>query len=617
MMEVNSLLDGKYKILSLLGSGGMGSVFLAHHIGLDRQVALKVVMLPVDDDVRRLKSRFEREAAILCALQQRNIVGFYGYGIDGNCQYIAMEYIVGESLRQRLSCGALPIDLTISIMEQVCSGLLYAHKHDVVHRDLKPENIMLVCDENDAGPLTVKLIDFGLACFDNKETNQKLTEAGFMVGTVEYASPEQCKGETVDHRSDIYSVGCVLHHCLSGEPPFQAPHSLVVMQQHVVGTPTLLQDDAMANDLPADMLHILRRSLAKSADERYQHLDELLQDLQEIKQKLDATGVMPKGKSVARKSIPGHSSAKSKLNKAVLLGLSACVVLGMASLYVWSSGLLGPRNSSQELQVPSPIYRNAQYELAEGRRFLRANEFDRSVRHFRAALEMATNSKNGLVTRAEALEGLGDVYKEMDRPKVAKGFYLQALGLVPDKPFNPDYVSVLLLIANEARECGDVNAVDFYKRAIEYCGRDNPRQCRDCYLDLGSCYLISDPKTALKYYVQARKITEEETLPVNSWGTMGMGISCMHLNKTAEAVHFLKQARLEFLERSAVNGNGLAQTDMELVGYYLLHLPDHKVEARELVQEVLNIDEDKTPLRVKINIREFKAAAREALKKLE
>jgi serine/threonine protein kinase len=212
---------GPYEIVGLLGAGGMGEVYRAHDVRLGREVAVKVLPEVFAHDPER-RARFEREARAVAALSHPNILAIHDYGTHEAVTYAVMELLAGETLRSRLAKGPLPWREATAVGGAVAEGLAAAHAKGIVHRDLKPENLFLTTDGR------VKILDFGLARVDTESTDQRetvyLTAAtgpGTVLGTISYMSPEQVRGLTVDARSDVFSLGCVLYEMLAGRRPFQ------------------------------------------------------------------------------------------------------------------------------------------------------------------------------------------------------------------------------------------------------------------------------------------------------------------------------------------------------------------------------------------------------------
>jgi len=242
---IGTLVDGRYRILSRLGDGGMGIVYRAEHTHLNKEFALKV-MRPTRDAVDR--QRFDQEARLAARIRHRNVVEISDFGILPTGQpYFVMELMRGETLGDAIYQGRIKPLLACLIGAQVASGLQAVHKQNVVHRDLKPDNIFLLDpdaaasgedreggDSDPPGQVNfVKIMDFGIA----KSIDNKLTGTGMTLGTPEYMSPEQATGEKLDWRSDQYSLGCILYEMLTGELPFGGKSAFEVMNKHLTAQP--------------------------------------------------------------------------------------------------------------------------------------------------------------------------------------------------------------------------------------------------------------------------------------------------------------------------------------------------------------------------------------------
>ena len=219
--ERGAVIAGRYRIEREIGRGGMATVFVAHDIRHDRQVALKFIHAEVAD--RQATERFRREIALLAGLQHPNILPLYDSGESDGALYYVMPHIAGESLRGRISREKqLPVSDAIHLAREIADALGYAHAHDVIHRDIKPENILL--SEGHA-----LVCDFGIARAVSRAGGRRLTDAGFAVGTISYMSPEQGAGDPVDGRSDLYSLGCVAYEMLTGSVPFSGPSAIAII----------------------------------------------------------------------------------------------------------------------------------------------------------------------------------------------------------------------------------------------------------------------------------------------------------------------------------------------------------------------------------------------------
>ncbi|HEY6139007.1 MAG TPA: serine/threonine-protein kinase [Thermoanaerobaculia bacterium] len=269
---MNVLKVGRYRVLEHLGRGASADVYLAEDTVMRRKVALKLLR-GRDAEARQLQ-RFEREAQCASMLNHPNVVTVYDIGVDAGVHYIASEYIEGETLRQRLVRGPLPVAEAVAIAAGVTSALVAAHEAWIVHRDVKPENIMLRRDRG------VKVLDFGVATLaGGGDSSDPLRRPGALVGTLHYLSPEQVRGEPIiDTRSDIYSTGVVLYEMLAGYAPFTGDTPLDVLAAIVEGEPPPLPDS-----IPLALHTITEKAMRKSIYDRWQTATELAERLFELR----------------------------------------------------------------------------------------------------------------------------------------------------------------------------------------------------------------------------------------------------------------------------------------------------------------------------------------------
>jgi serine/threonine protein kinase/Flp pilus assembly protein TadD len=276
-----------YRILSKLGAGGMGEVYLAEDIRLNRKVAIKILPLKSRQD-ERANRRFLREAQTAAKLDHPNICPIYEVGEEEPYSFIALQYVEGETLARYIQRKALGLREALGVAVQVAAALAEAHAQGVVHRDIKPQNIMLTPRGQ------VKVLDFGLAkvlhdrqsADTGAETESLLTEPGVIVGTVLYMSPEQVRGEEVDGRSDIFSLGTVCYELLSGQHPFAAETMVAMISAILTREPAPLTHPS--TEVPWELARMVSRALRKDKQKRYQTADELLSDLKSLGQRLDA-----------------------------------------------------------------------------------------------------------------------------------------------------------------------------------------------------------------------------------------------------------------------------------------------------------------------------------------
>jgi serine/threonine protein kinase/Flp pilus assembly protein TadD len=282
---------GRYEICSKLGAGGMGEVYLAHDTKLDRKVALKILPSDmVDDQTGDRVRRFVQEAKAASALNHPNILTIYEIDEIDSEQFIATEFIDGQTLRERVKKGSLTPSEVLDVGIQVASALSATHSVGIIHRDIKPDNIMLRHDG------IVKVLDFGLAKLtrerETADTNSFATTQNFMtaigvvLGTAQYMSPEQARGFDVDPRTDIWSMGCVLYEMVSGRPPFAAPTTVDVMSGILHREPESLLPHLAEG--PRDLDRVVFRALRKDREERYQTVKDLLIDLKDLKREIDS-----------------------------------------------------------------------------------------------------------------------------------------------------------------------------------------------------------------------------------------------------------------------------------------------------------------------------------------
>ena len=338
-------LIGHYRIESLIGVGGMGEVYLARDERLGRKAALKLLPRSLTTDETQL-SRFKNEARTASALNHPNILTVYEIGAEGNVQFIATEFIEGITLRASLASGRINPHRALEIAVQAASALSAAHDAGIVHRDIKPENIMLRPDGY------VKVLDFGIAklaeqrpASDDRtvETRAALqTRPGLVLGTAHYMSPEQARGQKVDTRSDIWSLGVVLYEMLAGSPPFHGETPSDCIAAILTAEPPPLS--GVSRDVPAELESILQKALRKNSDERFQTIKEMLAELRFLKGKLEAKSSLADTKAHAEFIV-----GKIKRHKRSMLVTLAAVLLAAAAvayLFFFIAPALSPNEKS-------------------------------------------------------------------------------------------------------------------------------------------------------------------------------------------------------------------------------------------------------------------------------
>jgi serine/threonine-protein kinase len=330
--QANTILGrtlGHYKLHSLLGAGGMGEVYRARDLRLDRDVAVKILPEQFAQDAEALR-RFEREAKAVAALSHPNILSIFDFGAEQGGNYAVMELLEGETLRQRLNRSSIDWTEGVKIGASIADGLAAAHAKGIIHRDLKPENIFLTRDGG------VKILDFGIARVkrvvtpdtETLTTGIETTKFGVVMGTIGYMSPEQARGESVEAPSDIFSLGCVLYEMLSGRRPFIGETAAETIVAILRDPPPSLS--AIGKKIPGAVDRVIRRCLEKKASERYQSALDLSVDL-----KASLTG-----KSIATSPRPRRPARLAWLGAAAMI-----VLLAMAAWRFWGGGRAGAIDS--------------------------------------------------------------------------------------------------------------------------------------------------------------------------------------------------------------------------------------------------------------------------------
>ncbi|HSB90880.1 MAG TPA: protein kinase [Anaerolineales bacterium] len=343
---------GKYQILARLGRGGMAEVYKAFQPSLDRYVAVKVLHSFMAED-KEFLGRFRREAKNVAALRHPNIVQVFDFDVQDELYYMVMEYLDGPTLRTRLEAlhqrgERLPLGETLRIIRDVGSALAYAHAHGVVHRDVKPANVILETSGR------VILTDFGVA---KMLTGTQYTQAGTVLGTPAYMSPEQGQGQPGDGRSDIYSLGVMLYEMATGRLPYDADTPLAVVMKHVHDPLPLPR--SVLPELPESVERVILRALAKDPAERYDRVETMLADLEGVERGLQAppaTARPPTGPAAAP-AAPKRSRAALAVGGGlgVFLCLGGIVVVGLVAVGSgFTDRLVGGRATASPTAVPPP-----------------------------------------------------------------------------------------------------------------------------------------------------------------------------------------------------------------------------------------------------------------------
>lgn len=328
---------GHYRVLKLLGAGGMGMVFQAEDTILKRPVALKV-MKPSTSASERNRKRFLREAQAVAAIDHDHIISIYQVGVDRSVPYLAMPFLKGESLDQRLKRERIPIPDAVRIAREIALGLEAAHARGLIHRDIKPANIWLEARGQASGSwdsaltadVRVKILDFGLA--RDTEDNVRLTTEGTILGTPSYMAPEQAGGGHIDGRADLFSLGSILYRMCTGEPPFKGKDTVSIVLSVVHDEPKPVQE--LNPQTPPALAQLVHRLLAKKAEDRPASARAVIEALSAIERELlpgnTPSGPTPIAPVTMRASAPSPRSSKRWLSAAAVLLVAVLAVAGAA-----------------------------------------------------------------------------------------------------------------------------------------------------------------------------------------------------------------------------------------------------------------------------------------------
>jgi len=321
-------IANRYELVELVGTGGMSSVYKAHDLLLERNVALKVLHPHYGDDAEYVE-RFRREARAVAQMSHPNIVTVIDRGEDDGKQYIVFEYVDGENLKQFVErSGPLPARRAVELALEMADALAFAHQHGLVHRDVKPQNVLLTPDGE------AKVTDFGIA--RSLDVEQGVTQTGTVLGTSNYLSPEQASGKPVTPATDVYSLGVVLYELLTAEVPFPGENFVAVAMKHINEPPPDLTQKRP--DVPLRLVHAVERALAKNPNDRFRSMDQLAWELRQCLAEMgatdtDATFIAPS--AVMRQSRPHAVRARRRrwpLYALVVLLAAGAIVAGVLAL---------------------------------------------------------------------------------------------------------------------------------------------------------------------------------------------------------------------------------------------------------------------------------------------
>lgn len=389
-LSTGSIFAGRYKIIEELEKGGMGRIYKALDTEVNEKVALKLIKPEISTDAKAIE-RFRNELKYARKIGHRNVCRMFDLGKEGGNFYITMEYIAGEDLKSFIKrSGRLTVAKAVSLTKQVCGGLAEAHRLHVVHRDLKPKNIMIDTDGN------ARILDFGIA---RSLQTEGITGEGVMIGTPEYMSPEQVETKDVDSRSDIYSLGIILFEMLTGRLPFIGETPLSVAMKHKASKPP--DPQSLNPQIPTELNRMILKCLEKDRNNRYQSVEEILNDLSEIESEIPTTEtIVPK----RRTRITDELTVTIGLKK-FLIPIFAVVVVGILVLVI-----LRPFQK----KMPPPILSDKP-SLAV--MYFKNNTGDENFNHWRSALSdlLITDLSQSQRIRVLSAERLFNILNQLNQ----------------------------------------------------------------------------------------------------------------------------------------------------------------------------------------------------------
>ncbi len=475
-----------YRIIKKLGAGGMGEVFLAQDIKLERKVAIKMLPAKSIDD-RQAKRRLFREAKAAATLDHPNICAIHEVNEEGDCPFIVMQYVEGATLSSNIKNSPLAPEEVVNIGIQVAEALAEAHSHGIIHRDIKPQNVIITPRGQ------VKVLDFGLArLVPNKQsidpeakTETQLTEEGHIVGTVAYMSPEQLKGYDIDARSDLFSLGVTLYECATGKPAFTGNSKIEISSQVLLIDPR--KPSQIEPGIPLQLEDIILKAMAKDVEARHQSAGAMLEDLRRLRTSLSVGTELPPRLAPAPGSLRITAAATQALRrKPVKIGvlLAPLVIVGMwGVLRIWHP-------SPYE---PSP---EAKTWYDQGLDAMRAGTYYQASKRLERSIELDDRY-------ALAHARLAETYLEINNTEKAKEELLRAVSLAPNRSAlaSADALYLDAVGATVTREFA--GAINYYRKILDQAPNSDEA---NAYVDLGRAYEKNENlDKATECYLEATK----------------------------------------------------------------------------------------------------------------
>ncbi len=514
----------------------MGLVYRVNQIFVNKEFALKTIDKNCMSETAL--RRFQQEARTVFSLDHPNIIAVNDFGIwNDQTPFLVMELVNGETLGDRLArTGCLTLEQAIPIFVQVCFGLAYAHECGVVHRDIKPNNIMLVKGMPLGAEGSIKILDFGIARFAEHEGGemQSLTRTGEIFGSPLYMSPEQCAGERVDHRADIYSLGCVFFEVLTGAPPCVGENALATMMKHLSETPLTLKQASLGADFPQGIEEIVATMLAKSPDSRYQNIGHIANDLGALKRGDSISGTAKQSGVEARAKAKAKAKTISMPSThfyALLLGIAAIAGISGYGLDNLQNGGWLPNwgQSSKEASAQKPAIQEVsgvdlKSDLDVADRSLEAVGKIHSARKApvnQAYLAVKKTSGSGKTRLTQDLLDEAKALAATDRYPQAESLLKRALE-TNEKALGPqslDLAELLTCLANCIEQQGRaVEAEPLFNRALAIYEKTlgpNDQHVTMVLMFLGGCYVKQGRAVEAEPLFKRVLTTYEKTLGPN------------------------------------------------------------------------------------------------------
>lgn len=598
VLRVGNVLDSRYEIVAYLGCGGMGSVYKARHVEMDRDVAIKVLHARYYADPAAVK-RFQREAQIISNLRHANILSIYSFsGVEG-LLYLAMEFVQGKSLGRIIEeQGRMPHEQAVPLLRQICAAMSHAHQNNVLHRDLKPDNVMVV-DATSTCDRTAKVVDFGLAKVLAGTPGQRLTKTGEVVGDPRYMSPEQCKGETLDARSDVYSFGCLMYELLTGKLPFDADDPVAIMHKQL---DEHAEPFAKKLGIPEGLEAITLTAMAKDRQDRYEDFA-VLDDV--LKQYWQTPEIKIAPPPVRRPAAPARRD-KCVLVKRdrPLLAVPTFAAIGLISICgfaLWANAITDPATLLAKLRYYGASEKDKlKAAIAVAEAYQQRGDTGTAEAFYKESADLAAGSNDTAeLTRCNAI--LGNLAFAEHRQNDAQVYYSNAFSQLPEviaaSKANAKEFAIFQTALRNYATIEPSNAVriahNISDALITDKAADRAQEILLCVADKGPKKMQADTLFALaKLNLQAKRWTLAQRYMDRAVKVAEDNATRMKYLKVAEAealvagdhvmaAHYLEK---QLCELTSLRSASLASRKTDTVG-----LPSERQESNEELQLKLGI----------------------------